>query len=200
MNDNQDGLDGQERREYFRIKNWIIINHELIPSLEDAPPIEDLAQSSSPKINLLHELNRLENENQAYLGSLAEKQSQLGNYLLNINRKIELLTQFVVQSLDTDAQELTEVDISGGGVRFTAQDSYELDQHVKIELVLVPECVGIVAYGRVVDCKPREQDTGYDLALIFVKLREAHRDAIIKHVFQVQSRQLRQDQGENEEN
>ena len=197
MNQNENN---QERREYFRIKNWIIINHDIIQSLDDAPAIEDLAQSSSPRINLLQELRRLENENQEYLGSLTEKQSQLGNYLLNLNKKMDLLTRFVVQSLEGDKNDLTEVDISGGGMRFSTSKNYPIDQLMKLELVLVPECVGIVAYGRVVDCKPTSDGKGNDVAIIFVKLREADRDAIIKHVFQVQSQQLRQDQPDPEEN
>lgn len=185
-------LQSDERREYFRIKNWIVINYEAIESLDSVPPIDDVAKTSSPKIRLLQELTRLENENQAYLGSLTDKQSQLGNYLLNLNKKLELLTQFAVESLQTDAENLTEVDISGGGLRFTCADKYDIDQLLKIEVILVPECVGIVAYARVVDSRAAENGKGFETALIFVKLNEAHRDAIIKHVFQVQSKQLRE--------
>ena len=134
-----------ERREYFRIKNWIVINHETIESLESVPPIDEVAKTSSPKIRLLQELTRLENENQAYLGSLTDKQSQLGNYLINLNKKLELLTQFAVESLHTDTENLTEVDISGGGLRFNCEQHYGIDQLVKIEIILVPECVGVVA-------------------------------------------------------
>lgn len=187
-----------ERREYFRIKNWLILNHESIESMESIPDIDDLATSESPRISLLHELNRLENENQAYLGSLTDKQSQLGNYLLNLNKKMELLTRFVVQSLDSDKSELTEVDISGGGLRFSSSQPYSIDQLMKIELVLVPECVGIVAYARVVDSKPKGDQQ--EIALIFVKLKESDRDAIIKHVFKVQSKQLREDKQSPSEN
>lgn len=187
-----------ERREYFRIKNWLILNHESIDSMESIPDIDDLATSESPRISLLHELNRLENENQAYLGSLTDKQSQLGNYLLNLNKKMELLTRFVVQSLDSEKSELTEVDISGGGLRFSSSQPYSIDQLMKIELVLVPECVGIVAYARVVDTKPKGDQQ--EIALIFVKLKESDRDAIIKHVFKVQSKQLREDKQSPSEN
>lgn len=185
-----------DRREYFRIKNWIILNYETMDSIENTPEYSDLLTEESPRITLLQELTRLENENQGYIGSLKEKQSQLGNYLLNMNKKFELLTRFVIQSLTDSSQELTEVDISGGGIRFSTKTPQPMDQILKVELVLVPECVGIIAYGRVVDCRPvepkKEGDAEkYAMALVFVKLREADRDAIVRHVLKVQSKQLR---------
>ncbi|WP_444998504.1 PilZ domain-containing protein [Aliikangiella sp. IMCC44359] len=190
MADNQTG---QERREYFRIKNWIIINHDTVNNIEDIPQFDDLTATSSPRISLLQELTKLENENLAYLSSLTDKQSQLGSYLINLNKKMELLTHFVIQSLNTGKDDLTEVDISGGGIRYKTHQRFSVDQLMKIEIVLVPECIGIVAYARVVDCKPIDDDN-FEIALIFVKLKEADRDSIIKHVFKVQSKQLRNQQ------
>ncbi len=180
-----------ERRQYFRIKNWLIINFETVESVEDLPEYSDLTNQESPRITLLQELSRLEEENQSYLRSLQEKQSNLGKYLLNMNKKFELLTRFVIQSLSDHPQELTEVDISGGGLRFSTSQKQVIDQLIKLEIVLVPECYGIIAYARVVDCQPIEGSNCYTLAVIFVKLREADRDAIVRHVFKVQSNQLR---------
>ncbi len=182
-----------ERREYFRIKNWIIINHERVESAQESALMNDSATQTSPRIALLQQLTQLENDNEAYLGSLTDKQSQLGNYLLNLNKKVDLLTRFVIQSLDNQLQDLTEVDISGGGIRFKTHEAFELEELVKLEIVLVPECVGFIAYGRVVDCNPVESSDMHDIALIFVKLKESDRDAIIRHVFALQSQQLRQE-------
>lgn len=187
-----------ERREYFRIKNWLILNYEVVESIENTPDFNDLVDDDSPRITLLQELSRLEQENQGYLLSLKDKQSQLGNYLLNMNKKFELLTRFVIQSLTDHPQELTEVDISGGGLRFKTKTSQPIDQIVKVELVLVPECVGIIAYGRVVDCKKHESGDFYEMAIVFVKLKESDRDAIVRHVFKIQSKQLREDSSGDE--
>ena len=40
-----------------------------------------------------------------------------------------------------------------------------IDEFIKLEIVLVPECVGLIAYGRVVDSKPVEGTDLYDIAL-----------------------------------
>lgn len=180
-----------ERREYFRIKNWIIINHELVESIDETKQSDETIAQNSPRITLLQELSQLENDNQSYLSSLSDKQSQLGNYLINMNKKMSLLTRFVIQSLNTEDQDLTEVDISGGGMRYKTHHACKIDQIMKLEIVLIPECVGLVAYGRIVDCNPVEGTDIFDIAIIFVKLKETDRDAIIKHVFTLQSQQLR---------
>ncbi|MGX5201973.1 PilZ domain-containing protein [Aliikangiella sp. IMCC44632] len=180
----------KERREYFRIKNWIILNQLILESENQIGEQQQNLGVNSPRITLLQELSKLENENLSYLNSLNEKESQLGNYLINMDKKMSLITRFIIQSLDTTKNDLTEVDISGGGVRFNAKQACKIDDIMKIELVLLPECVGIAAFGRVVDVKPIN-DEEFEIALMFTKLKEADRDAIIKHVFQIQSKQLR---------
>ncbi|TQV84431.1 PilZ domain-containing protein [Aliikangiella coralliicola] len=192
-----DNNNQNERREYFRIKNWIIINFEKIDEDQDNQDLDDFGFKSSPRISLLQELSRLETENQNYLGSLTDKQSQLGNYLINMNKKMELLTRFVIESLSGNKDELREVDISGGGIRFKSVDPHPIDQLLKLEIVLVPECVGLLAHGRVVDCKPIEGTPHHEIALVFIKLREADRDAIVRHVFKIQSEQLRSQRPDN---
>jgi len=185
-----------ERREYFRIKNWIVINHEIVESLDNEKDTAGSNTQNSPRITLLQELTQLENENLSYLSSLTDKQSQLGNYLLSMNKKMSLLTRFVIQSLNTEQQDLTEVDISGGGMRFKTHKPHHIDEIMKLEIVLIPECVGLVAYGRIVDCAPVDDSDLFEVALIFVRLKENDREAIIKHVFTLQSQQLRDSSSE----
>ena len=182
-----------ERREYFRIKNWIVINHEIVDSCEEIHKVGETMTQNSPRISLLQELSQLESDSQEYLNSLSVKQSQLGNYLISMNKKMSLITRFVIQSLNTDRQDLTEVDISGGGMRFKTHQHHKIDELMKLEIVLVPECIGMIAYGRIVDSNPVEDTDLFEVALIFVKLKEADREAIIKHVFNLQSQQLREE-------
>ena len=193
-------MSSEERRQYFRIRNWLIIKHDLVSDSDEEPPLGEQSPLGSPRITLLRELNRIDNENKNYLGSLTDKNSQLGSYLLNLNKKVELITQFMVQSLETEENELTEVDISGGGVRFTSNEARKIDQLIRMEIVLIPDCVGLIAIGRVVDCKPASAEGQFELAVIFVRLREKDRDAIIRHVFRVQSEQLRDDSLEVDKN
>ncbi len=184
----------QDRREYFRVKNWMILNHQVIESLDDIPESDDFSLESSPRIKLLQQLSQLDSENQVYLNTLADKQNKVGGYLINLNKKIDFLTRFVLQSLDEEHQEMTEVDISGGGLRFLTNQNYKTGDLLKIELVLVPECVGIFAYGEVVESGEVSGEQ-LEIAVTFSKLTEADRDAIVKHVFKVQSQQLRHEKG-----
>lgn len=179
----------QERREYFRIKNWMILNHQRIDSIDAIPETDNFTLDTTPRIELLQQLSQLNNENQTYISSLGSKQDPLGGYLINLNKKIDILTRFVLQSFDEEHQEMTEVDISGGGLRFSTKQGYQHNDFLKIELVLVPECVGILIYGQVVQCTKIKKR--FETAVIFSKIRESDRDAIVRHIFKIQSQQLR---------
>ncbi len=194
-----DNSNENDRREYFRIKNWVILNYTAVESLNLIPKESSPPPSNSPHITLLQELACIESDNQAYLSSLENKTSHVSNYVVNLNKKIELLTRFVVQLLDREKQDLTEVDLSGGGIRFSTSDKLDIDQILKIEMVLVPDCVGIVAYCRVVDSQLNSKNQ-YNIALEFVQLKESDRDAIIRHIFKLQSQQLRAQQEKSEKN
>jgi len=187
-----------ERREYFRIKNWIILNHQSIDSLEEVSEQESLNDSTTSQVGLLQQLNQLTVESESYLSSLTDKQSQLGDCLVNLNKRVDLLTQFAIQLLNRDQQSLTEADISGGGLRFKSTQNYPIDQLIKLDIVLIPECLGVEACARVVYCVPFKEADLYEVALTFVKLSENDREAIIKHIFAIQSKQLR-DQPEDQE-
>lgn len=183
----------KERREYFRIKNWVILNHRAVEAIPDND--SGIDQESDAQIALLQQLSRLNEESQGYLSSL-NQQGDLGLFLSNLNKKVALLTQFAIHSLNSDPKKLTIVDLSGGGLRFKSQENYATEQLIKIDLVLTPECVAIAAYAKVVDCQlveaqAKDEEPAYEVAVSFIKLSENERDAIIKHVFAVQSKQLR---------
>jgi hypothetical protein len=191
---------GEERREYFRIKNWIILDHEAIDSLDEINNDDAVIDHKASQMGILQQLNVLTKESEAYLNSLDDKQSQLGDSLINLNKRVDLLTQFAIQTLHRDQKNLTEVDISGGGLRFKSTENYPIDQLIKLDIVLIPECVAIEACARVVYCVPFEEAELYEVALTFVQLSESDRDAIIKHIFAIQSKQLREQDKESIEN
>ncbi|MDH5434355.1 MAG: PilZ domain-containing protein [Gammaproteobacteria bacterium] len=184
-------ITSSDRREYFRIKNWVFVDYQLVSSIGEGSEKESSTNKHSLKIALLQELNQIEQESATYLQSLTDKQSQLGNYLLNMNTKMDVLTRFIIQSMDENGEGLTEVDISGGGIRFKTKKKIKIDQIIRLEIILLPECFALIAYGRVVNARKNDDDE-YDISLVFVDLKESDRDAIIRHIFKLQAKQLRE--------
>lgn len=167
------------------------MEYKGIDDSDNLPSVNELEYAASPRIGLLQQLAQVDMDNNAYLATLTDKQSLLGSFLKGLNRKVELLTRFVIESLESEKSELQEVDISGGGIRFTSHHAVKIDQHIRLEIVLVPECYGLICCARVVDMRPTDVEGIFEIACIFTRLRESDRDAIIRHVFNAQSRQLR---------
>lgn len=184
-----------ERRQYFRIKNRLFIGYELIDSEHEFSASNSDNSKSLPFAHLLGELNGIVSANDAHIETLNSQQQPTIDHINELNTKLAQLTQYMIQSLNLSYNELLEVDLSGGGIRFESERSMPIGQKLKLELVLVPEYYYLVVYAEVVDCQPI--NNRFELAISFDQIKEADRDAIIRHVFKSQSEQLRAEKHNN---
>lgn len=184
---------GDERRQYFRIRHSLLMSYETIDTTKNVSLAKELQPDSTPCIYLLKELNNIEQENQSFINSLQSEQGAISGYITGLNDKLGLLTHYIINHLDVEYRELLQVDLSGGGIRFESESPLDLEQELKMELVLVPEYINIATYGKVVDCHKIHGKQAFELAISFTQILESDRDAIIKHVFEAQSKQLRAD-------
>ena len=184
-----------ERRRYFRIKNWLFLSYEIDENPLKSITSKNIEPQSSPRIQLLNELNNLEEDNLKFMASISSELNHVSQHITNMNKKIGLLTQYIIQSLDIEYNELLEVDLSAGGIRFISKTSLRSKQQVKMEIVIIPEYYGVITYAKVVSCTKLKDGSGYDIAFKFVKISDTDRDTIVRHIFKVQSKQLRTKKG-----
>jgi len=178
-----------ERRQYFRIKNRLFMGYELLDSGQEFSASNNNKSKSLPFAHLLGELNSLVKANESHIETLNSQQQSTIDHINNLNTKLAQLTQYMIKSLNLSYNELLEVDLSGGGIRFESERSMPKGQKLKLELVLVPEYYYLVVYAEVVNCL--SVDKHFELSIGFDQIKEADRDAIIRHVFKSQSAQLR---------
>lgn len=180
-----------ERRQYFRIRNSLFMSYQTIEAGNEPQPLKEPQTDTSPCIYLLKELNKLEQQNKIFINSLAAVEAPVATHISSVNTKLRLLTQHIVTHLAVEYSELLQVDLSGGGVRFESQTALSVGQELKMEIVLIPEYYSIIAYAKVVDCLKISGQQSFELAIAFSRIHESDRDAIIKHVLEAQSKQLR---------
>ena len=181
-----------ERRQYFRIKNSLFMSYEIIDSTS-YEQIPNDQQADSPSLRVLKELNEIERQNKAFLNTLQADQTTIETYISQLNSKITSLSQYLVKNMDIKYKELLEVDLSGGGIRFESESQLNKDQELKLEIVLVPEYHNMIIYGKVINSQQKSDGTEFEHSVVFCQIQEPDRDAIIKHVFKTQSKQLRSD-------
>ena len=92
------------------------------------------------------------------------------------------------------------VNLSAGGLALDAGESLEAGTEVEIKLLLLPSYTGIVAFGEVVGVEKAEENPAYPhrLRINFSHIRDADRDALIRHILRRQGQILRQERERKE--
>lgn len=181
----------QERREYFRINDWVAIEFVAV---EHSCISDDTLAFPLPvprEFSLLNQLHAIDTENSSLLHLIGEKDRTLASYLKSTNDKIDLLATALVHSDQrlTDMPQKT-VTLSEGGLAFNNPEPLESGAYLAIKMVLLPSGIGLLLYGQVVDCQ-RHSSENHFINIRFERLSEINRQVIARHVLQYQARERR---------
>lgn len=182
-------LDEEDRREYYRIEDRIAL--EITPlSAADALGT-DLLQDDSPLFNLLSELHLSEFESQHLLRQLSEKDRTLAAFLKAQNKRIDLLSAVVAQTLIGEIGAPQPVTLSEGGVEFRHSQAFAPGSRVAVKMVLMPRASGLLLRARITHCDTLA-DGRYDIGTEFVDISDAQRQLLARYILQRQQQQRRQ--------
>ena len=188
-------LDEADRREYYRIDDVIAL--EITPLSAPEAASDEVLQDASPLFNLLSELHLSEFEAQHLLRQISERDRTVSSYLKTLNKRVDLLSQIVAQTVLGQIGELQPVTLSEGGIEFHHPHPYPTDSHLAVKLVLMPQALGLLLRARVVRCLA--QDGGYSIDTEFESLNDTQRQLLARHILQkqAQARRLAREQHES---
>lgn len=169
------------------------MSYEVISEDQDEPdqPEKEVSTQSLRSMHLLKELNFILEQNEIFSKTLSEEERKTKCHIDELSDKMTDIVRYLVKTLGFEYSELLEVDLSAGGIRFESDTPLEVNQVLKLDLVLVPEYYHLNALGSVVDCRAIGASGMFEIAISFTDIQEADRDAIVGHVFKRQSEQLR---------
>lgn len=180
--------DEKDRREYYRIEDTIALDFRQLSAAEAAS--QEPLVGGSTVFNLLSELHLLDFESQHMLRHISERDRTLASYLKVINKRFDLLSQAVAQSLLEDIGEPRPVIISEGGVSFSDPEKLQVGTQLAMKIVLMPQALGLMLRAKVVHCT--EIATGsYDIGTEFEALTDAQRQLLARHILQRQAHERR---------
>ena len=188
-------LDEAERREYYRIADRIAL--EIRPLKEAAAPQDQSLQDASPIYSLLSELHLSEFESQHLLRQLSDKDRVLASFLRAQNKRIDLLTQIVAQSLMGEIGEPQAVVISEAGLEFRAPAPYSPGTTLDLKMAFMPQALGMLLRAQVIHCDPAGEGQ-YDIGVEFIGLSDAQRQLLARYILQKQAQERRQAREQNE--
>lgn len=189
-----------ERRLFFRIDDGALLRYRLVEAAEldkasrgERPqrPADELVGDALDAIR--RRLNRVVSGFAADQPLMAEIVDLLDRRLGRLERLAEGLGPAAADPAVRAAPP--PVNLSGGGLAFAAAEALAEGSVLALDLILLPGCRLIQAYGRVVDCRagapPCSAADQSCVAVDFLLIDEDDREALVRHVLRRQAENLR---------
>ena len=190
MNDQQHE---PERRRYFRIDDEVCLEYDIITEEEYANAETELVQIQQSSFALSADFATLNYEYNPILNSIKTTYPEIGQYFDFLNRKLDALSHHLLEEeIPCDESTRQIVNLSASGIAFSCDQQLGENQPLRIRLVLLPEKIGIVVFGRVQHCEKRDSEDLYRICIDFEHIRFDDQELMIKHNLNKQMQELRQ--------
>jgi len=180
-------LDEEDRREYYRIEDMIAL--EISPLSGPEAASKEVLLDDSPLFNLLSELHLSEFESQHLLRQIGERDRTLAAFLKVQNKRIDLLSQIMAQSLLGEIGTPQLVIISEGGIEFQHPTALVPDTQLAVKLVLMPQALGLLLRAKVTHCGAKSG--GFEIGTEFEAMTDAQRQLLARYILQKQAQERR---------
>ncbi|MGX9762117.1 PilZ domain-containing protein [Pseudomonas shahriarae] len=180
-------LDEEDRREYYRIDDMIALQIKSLSAPQAAS--KEVLLDDSPLFNLLSELHLSEFESQHLLRQLGERDRTLAAFLKVQNKRMDLLSQVMAQSLLGEIGAPQPVIISEGGIDFQHPTVLAPGSHLAVKLVLMPQALGLLLRAKVTHCDPKGDS--FDIGTEFESMTDAQRQLLARYILQKQAQERR---------
>src|SRR5690606_13012232 len=184
-----------ERRSYFRIDESIAIEFKEVEEITANTAVPELQFPDATSLKFFAELRKIDNDNAHLFHQIKETSRALGEYLQNLNRKIDIISQqLMIDSKPLPPSKTIKlVNLSEGGVAFGSSRTVAPHSFIAIRLIFLPSNAGIVLFARVVRCESRSG--GYDRrAAKFHRIAEAQQQLIGQQIMRAQMAERRKSQ------
>ena len=177
-----------ERREWIRIDDHLLMEYRLVSDLSDAFP---LGTSSVTDEIVSAAIGKPTADLLARSGDILA-QSTLLPWIMKIDWLMEVLLKALAhtQPNSITIARLTAVNISGGGINFTSSRAFQEKDDLALKIIL-PPFTPIHAAAKVIRATPSPREQGFTIATEFVDLSADNQEHIIRHIIQVQAERQR---------
>lgn len=178
----------RDRRRYFRIDDRVGLVFTPISPDAEAELITSIDQPGA-RAGLLNELQAIRERHLPERRNLEYKFPTVLAYVKVLESQIETLALAIGHGEGFPVSADTDVSLSAQGLSLKCNEAFQLGLRGEMRLTLFPDRRHIRALAQVIRCTDEEAH-GHRTALDFVHLREADREAIIRHIYTLQRLQL----------
>jgi len=183
-------MSGADQRDYYRIDERASVEYKLVTSDEPyrGPAANHFDLPAG--FELLKELYLLDLESREILRKINRESLELGHFLGNLNKRIDILGQIIIE--DTSHSALDSVNLSNGGLAFRSETLLEKDLAIALKLTFDPAYLGITCYGLVRHCRLDESSHHYLIGVQFLALDQADDTILSRYILHHQAEDRRQ--------
>ena len=177
-----------ERREWIRIDDRVLMEYRLLTETGTAVPVE--ATSATPEM-IAAAVTKPTADLLARTG-----ESLIGSPVLPWIMKVDYVLEVILNSLAiSNPSSVTmarpmDVNLSGGGVGFVSPRELAAGDRLAIKLILPPFML-IQTLAKVIRAVPQADGQGFAIATEFVDLKADDQEHLIRHILQTQAERLR---------
>ena len=183
MKDIKKGAD--DRRKFFRIDDEAVLTYKKVSWKDVLASQQSEASFSVDKFAAKAHLDRLSRELQPLYKVIKASNSNIAEYLLTLDKKISLLSEYLIELDDEADIEPCEVNIGGGGLLFVSDKPVVAGAMLELKMKLLPNETYIYSFAKVISCTKIDEgadNENYKIAVEFEFMDDDVRDLITRHV------------------
>lgn len=176
-----------ERRSYFRIDESIALEYkEVDEQTANNGEAESLYHDAADS-KLYAELKKIDSDTAQLLYQIKDSNRALGEYLYNINRKIELLSQRLMAEHRPPAltRITRQVNLSEGGIAFGCEKPIASNTFIAMRLTFLPSYAGLILFAKVIRCELGSAGD-YQIAAKFHRTNNSQQQVIGQQIMRAQ--------------
>lgn len=176
-----------ERRSFFRIDESIALEYKQVDEKTYNAGSADALFTDAADIKLYGELKKIDYDTSQLLYQIKDSNRALGEYLHNLNRKIELLSQHIMAEHRPAAltHKTLQVNLSEGGVSFGSEQPIPKDSYIALRMTFLPSYAGLILFANVIRCEPSSAGD-YQIASKFHRITNAQQQLIGQQIMRAQ--------------
>lgn len=176
-----------ERRSFFRIDETIALEYREVDERTANTQNAENLYPDAADIKLYAELKKIDSDTAQLLYQIKDNNRALGEYLHNINRKIELLSQRLMAEHKPPAlsQLTSQVNLSEGGIAFGCEHPIKKDQYIALRMTFLPSYAGLILFAKVTRCEPSSAGD-YQIAAKFLRPNSSQQQLIGQQIMRAQ--------------
>ena len=185
-------MKGIENRDYYRLNDQVQVSYQIVSSADLKTRKPDAFFDLPAGFHISREIYELELEARELLRGITDNNRQLGSFLSNLNKKIELLAHTVASNQhEPISSNDTNTIISEGGLSFHSQALINKGEFLALKLVLHPSLVGITCFAEVRHCGIEEKESTYQVGVQFLNFSLNNQRLVSRHILRRQSDERR---------